>query len=161
MTTKKTPQASTVSCSSSEIDLRRSFDPPNYDVIVNPEFFDDRHRFPDEHYMIPTTNPKDKRTLSLFNPEFLPNFNDMMMYASQPNEAVSSASLPWERADLGYHNASTLRRSLDEHNERYFTSTPVREPSYQSLRHERLNDSENLYASVVRNDMGTTVEYNC
>lgn len=39
---------------------------------------------PREHYMVPTRNPRElnERILSLFNPQFLPNFNNMITYAS-------------------------------------------------------------------------------
>lgn len=115
--------------------------------------------------MISTANPKDKRTLSLFNPEFLPNFNDMMMYvANEPDE--SSVSLPW-RTDVNYHNSSTIRHSLDNDaavKVRLLEKiqTPVREPGYGSLGQMRYDGEviDNLYAPVVREDRNN-VEYNC
>ncbi|XP_034171024.1 uncharacterized protein LOC117600127, partial [Osmia lignaria lignaria] len=37
-----------------------------------------------DHYMVPTRDPREfnERILSLFNPQFLPNFNDMIMYVA-------------------------------------------------------------------------------
>lgn len=39
-----------------------------------------------DHYMVPTRNPRElnERILSLFNPQFLPNFNNMITYAASP-----------------------------------------------------------------------------
>lgn len=181
------PAASTVSCTSSEIDLQhvsQSFGPPDYDFVVNPEFivecnddatlttqrtkiycdqrsdipaastiarstkasvsrsrtnsrysgesqdqlnitrsrrntrgksdFDNQH----EHYMVPTHEPNcqnDNRTISLFNPEFLPNFNDMLMYVAQP-DIDRNIPLTWDnRHDITYNddlNDSCIEREI-------------------------------------------------
>lgn len=39
-----------------------------------------------DHYMVPTRDPHElnERILSLFNPQFLPNFNDMITYVAAP-----------------------------------------------------------------------------
>jgi hypothetical protein len=39
-----------------------------------------------DHYMVPTQDPRElnERILSLFNPQFLPNFNDMITYVTAP-----------------------------------------------------------------------------
>ncbi|XP_072764615.1 LOW QUALITY PROTEIN: uncharacterized protein, partial [Anoplolepis gracilipes] len=39
-----------------------------------------------DHYMVPTRNPRElnERILSLFNPQFLPNFNNMITYVASP-----------------------------------------------------------------------------
>lgn len=47
-----------------------------------------------DHYMVPTRNPRElnERILSLFNPQFLPNFNNMITYvASPPSRSQSMA----------------------------------------------------------------------
>ncbi|XP_071862748.1 uncharacterized protein, partial [Bombus fervidus] len=45
-----------------------------------------------DHYMVPTRDPRElnERILSLFNPQFLPNFNDMMMYVGNQYDARRS-----------------------------------------------------------------------
>ncbi|KAF3420025.1 hypothetical protein E2986_13306 [Frieseomelitta varia] len=42
-----------------------------------------------DHYMVPTRDPRElnERILSLFNPQFLPNFNDMIMYVANQYDA--------------------------------------------------------------------------
>lgn len=41
-----------------------------------------------EHYMVPTHDPNrvSKKSLSLFNPQFLPNFNDIIMYVAHNDD---------------------------------------------------------------------------
>ncbi|XP_076623619.1 uncharacterized protein LOC143343028 [Colletes latitarsis] len=45
-----------------------------------------------DHYMVPTHDPRElnERILSLFNPQFLPNFNDMIMYVASQCDARRS-----------------------------------------------------------------------
>lgn len=45
-----------------------------------------------DHYMVPTRDPRElnERILSLFNPQFLPNFNDMIMYVANQYDARRS-----------------------------------------------------------------------
>lgn len=45
-----------------------------------------------DHYMVPTCDPRElnERILSLFNPQFLPNFNDMIMYVANQYDARRS-----------------------------------------------------------------------
>ncbi|XP_076237474.1 uncharacterized protein LOC143181119 [Calliopsis andreniformis] len=45
-----------------------------------------------DHYMVPTRDPRElnERILSLFNPQFLPNFNDMIMYVASQCDARRS-----------------------------------------------------------------------
>lgn len=47
---------------------------------------------PRDHYMVPTRDPRElnERILSLFNPQFLPNFNDMIMYVANQYDARRS-----------------------------------------------------------------------
>jgi hypothetical protein len=212
------PAASTVSCSSSEINLKHvhdhQFNPPVYDFVVNPDFlalrndpitvhhcsrmkydqnndtivskstkvqvpvlvssmtgsrsktnskfdrfesydelvnntreevnFDSSH----EHYMIPTTNPKEKRSLSLFNPEFLPNFNDMLAYVSDTGANTSFSS--------------TINQSFEQNSD----LNSARDSRYTSLHmQDRFkHTTENFYASVVipnTEQESNTIEYNC
>lgn len=244
------PAASTVSCSSSEIDLRchvsQGFEPPGYDFVVNPEFLVERNgettqrsriycdqrpsdtaakstkastpvprsrtnsRFAEsldhldttrsrrnnrgksteydpqhEHYMVPThepNRPNDNRTLSLFNPDFLPNFNDMLMYVARPD---GDNTVPWDTREVSSYNVTDTSISRETAlnnpahtstiNSRYITrtSSPTRDPSYASLqlqdnRIEHVSsgfiENEKIYAAVLRQEAKrgcNTIEYNC
>ncbi|XP_076386833.1 uncharacterized protein LOC143264278 [Megachile rotundata] len=69
-----------------------------------------------DHYMVPTRDPREfnERILSLFNPQFLPNFNDMIMYVtsqydtrrSPPPRSRSMA----EGEDRLFRNSSYYRK---------------------------------------------------
>lgn len=65
-----------------------------------------------DHYMIPTHNQSEvnKRALSLFNPQFLPNFNDMLMCVAQygSNEGLGFFS---GNNDICTSNKTTSYRS--------------------------------------------------
>ncbi|XP_019698519.1 uncharacterized protein LOC109504154 [Harpegnathos saltator] len=68
----------------------------------------DRHEMTEnarDHYMVPTRDPRElnERILSLFNPQFLPNFNDMITYVAAP---ISSPPSP--------RSQSMLHRSVDD-----------------------------------------------
>ncbi|XP_034934164.1 uncharacterized protein, partial [Chelonus insularis] len=236
------PAASTVSCSSSEIDLQhvpQTYDPPRYDLVVNPELLNERRndetiscskiyydqrsdtatrstrasipvprsvprvnsKFAEsldhldvnrrrtrgkpefdashEHYMVPThepNRPSDNRTLSLFNPEFLPNFNDMLMYV-RPDADLNVSFPTWNSNDFSYgeNNTSITRESLNSDasvDSRFIgTSSSTRDASYTSLNiQDRLNhvtgvlEKENIYAAVARQEAKrgcNTIEYNC
>lgn len=110
----------------------------HYDKINNIEMIHD-------HYMLPTTNKINKRSsLSLFNPDFLPNFNDMLAYVSQTNNTTTTEQ-----------TNSTTRQSFD---------TDIN--NYQVLQQKQQfnNTTENFYASVVipntEQQDTNTIEYN-
>ncbi|XP_054006668.1 uncharacterized protein LOC128891278 [Hylaeus anthracinus] len=67
-----------------------------------------------DHYMVPTRDPRElnERILSLFNPQFLPNFNDMIMYVASQVDARRS---PPPRS-----------RSMAEGDDRFFRSSSYR-----------------------------------
>ncbi|KAH0545685.1 hypothetical protein KQX54_002362 [Cotesia glomerata] len=228
------PPVSTVSCTSSEADLRhvsashhQSFDPPSYDLIVNPEFLAERssnhedtlersariysdtaakstrastpvprskftesldhldttsgslsyqrrrrghpHQKLDqskfkegsrEHYMVPTHEPNrptsDSRTLSLFNPEFLPNFNDMLMYVARPELSdLSHVSFPWKHSQVGgipYDDNNPEQTIPVDPSRGFGAGTPERESSYASLNtlQDRLNHVTGILESKIR-----------
>lgn len=70
-----------------------------------------------DHYMVPTRNPRqlNERILSLFNPQFLPNFNNMITYvASPPPRSQSMAQYNSEDdnsllKDTNYRKHATAR----------------------------------------------------
>ncbi|XP_074099321.1 uncharacterized protein LOC141527650, partial [Cotesia typhae] len=222
------PPVSIVSCTSSEADLRhvsashhQSFDPPSYDLIVNPEFLAERssnnedtlersariysdtaakstrastpvprskftesldhldtnsgslsyqrrrrgHQKLDqskfkegsrEHYMVPTHEPNrptsDSRTLSLFNPEFLPNFNDMLMYVARPELSdLSHVSFPWNHSGGIPYDDNNPELPVDP-SRGFGAGTPLRESSYASLNtiQDRLNHVTGILESKIR-----------
>ncbi|XP_033330736.2 uncharacterized protein LOC117222857 [Megalopta genalis] len=67
-----------------------------------------------DHYMVPTRDPRElnERILSLFNPQFLPNFNDMIMYVASQCDTRRS---PPPRS-----------RSMAEGEDRFFRSSSYR-----------------------------------
>lgn len=67
-----------------------------------------------DHYMVPTRDPRElnDRILSLFNPQFLPNFNDMIMYVASQCDARRS---PPPRS-----------RSMADGEDRFFRSSSYR-----------------------------------
>ncbi|XP_043282577.1 MATH and LRR domain-containing protein PFE0570w-like [Venturia canescens] len=125
-----------------------------------------------EHYMIPTHEPNrsnDKRTMSLFNPDFLPNFNDMLMYVGNtgitrdrdyyrcnvdPNE--------WSNNDANSSilddRSSNIYDCNDRPDDESSCGDPYnleQEPDYASIRQmvldvrdTREQDCENIYAPV-------------
>lgn len=128
----------------------------------------DRH----EHYMIPTHEPNrsnDKRTMSLFNPDFLPNFNDMLMYVGHtgitrerdyyrcnvdPNEwsnNEANSSIVDERSS----NIYDCNDRPDDESSCGYPYNLEQEPDYASIRQmvldvrdQREQDCENIYAPV-------------
>ncbi|XP_012219378.2 uncharacterized protein [Linepithema humile] len=48
-----------------------------------------------DHYMVPTRSPRElnERILSLFNPQFLPNFNNMITYVAAHSPPPRSQSM--------------------------------------------------------------------
>nr|KAF7402193.1 hypothetical protein H0235_015529 [Vespula pensylvanica] len=76
---------------------------------------------PRDHYMVPTRNPRElnERILSLFNPQFLPNFNDMVKYmaASQQepsNSRTNSRSINAETRLFRHTNRRRKRNSIND-----------------------------------------------
>lgn len=75
---------------------------PSRSVVLEKPEFREMH----EHYMVPTHDPNrvSKKSLSLFNPQFLPNFNDIIMYVAQ-GDTKDSRQL--------YKDVTHLRNDLD------------------------------------------------
>lgn len=76
---------------------------------------------PRDHYMVPTRNPRElnERILSLFNPQFLPNFNDMVRYmaASQQepsNSRTTSRTINAETRLFRHTNRRKKRNSIND-----------------------------------------------
>ncbi|XP_076175639.1 uncharacterized protein LOC143150924 [Ptiloglossa arizonensis] len=67
-----------------------------------------------DQYMVPTRDPRElnERILSLFNPQFLPNFNDMIMYVASQCDTRRS---PPPRS-----------RSMADGDDRFFRSSSYR-----------------------------------
>ena len=143
-----------------------------------------------EHYMIPTheTNPNrtsDKRTLSLFNPEFLPNFNDMLMYvggrcSDVPNDSQYNLyhQQPPQHSSQSFPNKSSYNvhiRDDDRIGDETTDYSCIVEPNYATLRHDRRNQHqpyhqqrdqdccENVYAPVGLEALQgrANIDYNC
>ncbi|XP_066598851.1 uncharacterized protein [Prorops nasuta] len=78
-----------------------------------------------DHYMVPTRSPRElnQRILSLFNPQFLPNFNDMVMHVATHCDSSSapppppppprSRSLAEEERFYTYDNAQRKRTATN------------------------------------------------
>lgn len=83
---------------------------------------------PRDHYMVPTRNPRElnERILSLFNPQFLPNFNDMVRYM-----AASQQEPPG-------HSRNTNSRSINAAETRLFRSTNNRRRKRNSINESML-----------------------
>ncbi|KAL0127939.1 hypothetical protein PUN28_003297 [Cardiocondyla obscurior] len=76
----------------------------------------DRHAAannPRDHYMVPTRSPRElnEKILSLFNPQFLPNFNNMITYMAAHSPPPRSQSL----AQYNSEDDSFLLRDRNYH----------------------------------------------
>lgn len=138
----------------------------SYEQLVNNQR-DDKYNFQfmHDHYMLPTTiTTKNKNktptttiekraSLSLFNPDFLPNFNDMLAYVSnEENKTITKNNLSF--------SSSTMRQSFDPDDIQHF-SRGNNYPTHQQINNQT---TENFYASVVIPNTereSNTIEYNC
>lgn len=94
-----------------------------------------------EHYMIPThhepNRSSDKRTVSLFNPDFLPNFNDMLMYVGRGTEPEA--------------NRDFYRRNLDDDETNWQKNSPsIVDPSkrYEKNSCPRIDITDDLSRNI-------------
>lgn len=92
-------------------------------AVANEDARFDRHEATNnnarDHYMVPTRDPRElnERILSLFNPQFLPNFNDMITYAAArsppPPRPQSTIRRNGEDDDILLRSASYRKRGGD------------------------------------------------
>ena len=111
-------------------------------ALEQPEFREMR-----EHYMVPTHDPSrvSKKSLSLFNPQFLPNFNDMIMYVAQgdaknsrqfyPNNARLQDNLDFMKPS-GYRNDAHGSRSQTNVDPQAYLSLGYPQNSAQEVTNE-------------------------
>ena len=93
---------------------------PSRSATLEKQDFREMH----EHYMVPTHDPTrvSKKSLSLFNPQFLPNFNDMIMYVAQGDTRNTRQFYPSTarlQNDLDFMEPSGYRNNVhrnDVHN---------------------------------------------